>query len=565
MRKKGTKISGGSLQLRMTVFVTVAVLLGSSVVLSIIAGLSNKASEKLLEERLADDLTAVTRIMEQRLKRVEDSMGTLASIAPLFLSSQDDMDTLLLRSIGVMDDVWALSLVFDKGFFPSVDGYYERGVFYEGDDDLRLDSYVNGVELESDPDWNNCFVQGNLRWGEAPREVVRGHRFVGYYVPLTDRDGHRFGMAYSAVLESYLTSFVAEYKVRKDIDISIYKPDGTMVVSPDEYILELSPEDKLVRECIIDHIGWKVVLSADRKVIDRSVRKAMLVMLLLIALMFIVIFLSISLTVRYVAKPFIQTQKRIEQEKAVMENEMALAAGAQHELVPHVFPPFPDRKGIDISACLHPARKVGGDLYDYFIIGDKLYFCIGDVSGKGVQASLFMAAVHYLFRSMKEGMPIADAAGYMNDSLCTDNEQCRFVTFWMGCLDLGSGALEYVNAGHDAPLLVRNGGVEVFPASEDMPLGVLESVEFVPGKSVLKPGDMLLLYTDGVTEAMDAEGREFGKARLNETLENAAATEASGVIESVLAGVRRHSCGTDQSDDITMLCLKFIEKEIKHQ
>lgn len=553
----------GGLQVRMTLFVTSAVLIVSSIVLTIIAGWSRKDYEALLQDRLSDDLAAITRVMEQRLKRVEGSMATVAAIAPQALSDQCNMDTLLRHSLEVMDDVWALSLVFDKGFIPSVDGYYEHGACFGDNGKIRFDSFVNSEEFENDPDWNSCFVQGIPCWGESPTEIILDHKIIGYYVPLTDGDGHRFGMAYSAVLESYLTSFVTEYKVRKDIDISIYKPDGTMVVSPDEYILELSPEDKLVKESVIDHIGWKVILSADKNIIDKSVRKAMLVLLLMFALMFIVIYLAIRYTVRYVAAPFIEERRRVGKEKAVMENEMKLAAGAQNELVPHVFPPFPDREGLELSACLHPARDVGGDLYDYFISADKLYFCIGDVSGKGVQAALFMAAAHYLFRSTANEMSLADAARHMNVSLCADNSQCRFVTFWMGCLDLGSGMLEYVNAGHDAPLLVRGGSVEAFPASENMPLGVWEEEAYDSGEATLMPGDMFLLFTDGVTEAMDACGHEFGMKRLIEIAGDSAGADASGFIESVLGSVRQHSVGTDQSDDITMLCLKFIKKETK--
>ena len=190
-----------------------------------------------------------------------------------------------------------------------------------------------------------------------------------------------------------------------------------------------------------------------------------------------------------------------------------------------------------------------------------MFFCIGDVSGKGVQASLFMSAAHYLFRSMAAGMSAVDVARQMNVSLCADNEQCRFITFWFGCLDLGSGSLEYVNAGHDAPVLLGRSGLEALPLSENMPLGVWDEAEFISGRIALHPGDILLLYTDGVTEAMDAAGNEFGVDRLNEAVLAAGASTASGVIGSVLDRVRQHASGVDQSDDITMLCLRYINDE----
>lgn len=436
MRPKRKIMTRVGLQLKMTVFVTAAVLAVSAIVLTLMVSRIRKDYEKLADDRLYDALTAISRIMEQRLLRVED-------------------------------------------------------------------------------------------------------------------------MTNSSLYESELTSFVTEYKIRKDVDISIFKENGTMVVAPDDYILELTPEDLITRECTIPHIGWKVVLSADRKIIEQAVWKALFSMALLILLMFIVTALAISLTVKYVAEPFVRKQQAVEKEKAVMDSEMALASSAQNELIPHVFPPFPERKEIEISACLHPAREVGGDLYDYFLNDGKLYFCIGDVSGKGVQASLFMAATHYLFRNVAAGMTASEAVNQINRSLSTDNEQCRFVTFWFGCLDLGNGSLEYVNAGHAAPVLIRGGKTEFFLASDNPPLGVLEEMDFIQKNTVLQPSDILLLYTDGVTEAMDSSSNEFGDGRLLEAVRDVSGTGTRDVVDGVLVRVRSHAGGTHQSDDITMLCIKY--------
>lgn len=551
------------LQIRMTSYVTSAVMLVSAVALSVMAGKVRTYYEETLEDLLSENLTAITRIMEQRLLRVEDATTTVSKIAQDAFSNGDKLDSLLFFSASSIDNVKGVSIVFDKNRILCDGGYYEFFAYRDTTGKFLLETYVNDAEFEYDEAWQKCYVEGVPTWDEFVTPYPDGGKVVGYYMPLTDRDGSRFGMLYSVLLESYLTSFVTEYKVRKDMDISIYRPNGTIVVAPDDYILKLTPEDMVVRETTIDHIGWKVVLSADRKIISRRVRNALISMILLMLTMFIVIYLAIRYTVRYVARPFVQEQQRVERENAVMDNEMRLAADAQNELVPNVFPPFPWRKEIDLAACLHPARKVGGDLYDYFLCDDRLFFCIGDVSGKGVQASLFMAATHYLFRSVAEKASLSDAVRQMNVSLSADNGQCRFVTFWLGCLDLCSGALEYVNAGHDAPVLLRDGAAEMLPSSENMPLGVLDEAEFISGGISLMPGDTILLYTDGVTEAMDISGNEFGKDRLLETVGDVADTDASGIMESVLAAIRKHSDGAAQSDDITMVCLKFNRKSSK--
>lgn len=554
-----------ALQIRMTAYVTFAVLLTSSVILLTIALWSRNDYEKLLNERISDDLTAITHIMEQRLLRVEGTTNTMAALAYNSLGSEEEIDSLLYHTLKATDDVAGVSMIFNRESYPDIDGYHERYAYYDDDGIIQLDTYINGDELDTDADWTQCYINGQPRWSDISEGYLTGHDEICFVIPLYGKDGNRIGLAYSAVLTSHLTSFVTKYKLRKDIDISIYKTDSTMIVAPDEYILELPIEELILQESIIPNLGWRVVLSADKSIIGRYVTRATLWMVLLFFLMFVLISIVIRIIVRYVAKPFIKKHQQTEKEKTVMENEMQLAAGAQKELVPHVFPPFPDRKEIELSACLHPARQVGGDLYDYFMHDDKLYFCIGDVSGKGVQASLFMAATHYLFRSQALDNQLDKAARRINDSLCVENEQCRFVTFWMGCLDLNSGALEYVNAGHDSPILLRGGRVETFPESENAPLGVIEEMEFISCSAILKPGDSLFLYTDGISEAMDTDGHEFGKARLNEALQDMTAANAPDIIEGILGRVRAHSAGAVQSDDITMLCLKFIGKETNHQ
>ena len=557
-------LTRSGLQFRMTVYVTSAVILASALVLLILAGRIRRNYESMLDERISDNLAAVTRVMEQRLLRVEDAVISIEAALSSNVKDMQFVDSVLYGSVKELEGLQGMSVIFKRGWISGVDGYFERYAYKDDDGTVRLDEYINGDKLDNEADWVSTYLRGERNWGVISDKLLSDHNEICFCVPLNDKNKNRVGILYSVVLVSSLTSFVTEYKLHKDVDISIFKEDGTMVVAPDDYILELDPEDMLVKECAIGNIGWKIVLSADKKLIHSKVRNAMLSMTVLFVLMFVVIALVILVTVKFVAKPFIEKQQSIEKEKALMDNEMQLASSAQNELVPHVFPPFPDRKGIDLSACLHPARKVGGDLYDYFLSGDRLFFCIGDVSGKGVQAALFMSAAHYLFRSTAAGMSAVDVARQMNLSLCADNEQCRFITFWFGCLDLSRGSLEYVNAGHDAPVLLRRNGIEGLPRSENMPLGVWDEAEFVSGNISLQPGDILLLYTDGVTEAMNTVGNEFGRDRLNEAVlaaGNSGITEASGIIGSVLDLVRQHASGVDQSDDITLLCLRYIENE----
>lgn len=551
------------LQIKMTVFVISAVMVVLAVTLPVMAGRIRADYEEMLDSRISDDLAAITRNIEQRMLRMEDATNTMVNISSALVDDMRDIDSVLYHTVYSIDDVLGVSIIFRKGYIPGVDEYYERYAYFDEDHNVLMGYETYPGDPDAEYYWHACYESGISVWSDPAVGGISNQNIVCYVVPLCNADGGRIGIAYSWVPLSYVTSFVTNYKLRRDIDISIYTDKGDMLVAPDDYILELSPEQMLTREAGIEHLGWKVILSADRNIISREVRPKLISLALLILLMAAVMVMAIISAIRHVAKPFVRRQYQIEKDKAVMDNEMQLASAAQNELLPHVFPPFPERKGIDLSACLHPAREVGGDLYDYFAVGDKLFFCIGDVSGKGVQASLFMSATHYLFRSVAAGMSATDAARHINASLCADNENCRFITFWFGCLDLTCGTLEYVNAGHNAPILLRNGKAEFFSPSDYMPLGVMDDEEYTSNSTTLLPGDTVLLYTDGVTEAMDVNGKEFGEERLLQAVGSVSEACASDIIGKVLGSVRQYAAGAAQSDDITMLCLKFIETEIK--
>lgn len=241
--------------------------------------------------------------------------------------------------------------------------------------------------------------------------------------------------------------------------------------------------------------------------------------------------------------------------KAIIEGELQTASRIQMSMVPKTFPAFPERQELDMYALLEPAKEVGGDLYDFFVKGDSLFFCVGDVSGKGVPASLFMAVTRTLFRitSHQHDDP-ADIVIEMNDHLAEGNEENMFVTLFIGRLDLLTGLLSYCSAGHNAPLMIpRNETPYYLPVRKAMPAGAMEGMLFVSQSLNLRHGDSILLYTDGVTEAEDPERRLFGETRLLNEMSRCDATAAKDRVGHVLAAIRNHAQQQPQSDDITLL------------
>ena len=231
--------------------------------------------------------------------------------------------------------------------------------------------------------------------------------------------------------------------------------------------------------------------------------------------------------------------------KERIESDLRIARDIQQSMIPQKFPPFPERTDIDLFASMTPAKAVGGDLYDFILLGDKLYFCLGDVSGKGVPASLFMAVARNLFRVVsQQGLPPADIADKMNNALSEDNDSGMFVTMFIGIIDLTTGRLDFCNAGHNPPVIkMADGSAHFIEMQANAPLGLWAGLpyegEFIEDIS----GCPFFVYSDGLNEAMD-DKNEHPFISSQET------------VEMMKADVVRHANGAEQSDDLTMLCVK---------
>lgn len=254
---------------------------------------------------------------------------------------------------------------------------------------------------------------------------------------------------------------------------------------------------------------------------------------------------------------YIEELKQTTAQKASIENELKVASDIQMSMVPRIFPAFPNRPDIDLYASMTPAKEVGGDLYDFFVQDEHLYFCVGDVSGKGIPASLFMAVTRNLFRIVaQQGHTPEEIATQINLILSHDNEQNMFVTMFIGCVDLKTGHLDYCNCGHNAPLI---DGQFLKLQYTNCPIGILEEAEF-HGESIDDVrGRQILIYTDGLNEAENPQKQLFGDERLQELMEKALSLNSEQVIDMLQEAVERHRNGAVPNDDLTLLCLKLIK------
>lgn len=247
--------------------------------------------------------------------------------------------------------------------------------------------------------------------------------------------------------------------------------------------------------------------------------------------------------------------------KERIESEIHIARSIQMSLVPKTFPAFPDHKDFDLHAILEPAREVGGDFYDFFMYdAETLCFVIGDVSGKGVPAALFMAVTRTFLKSIwrEEKNPAATVAR-LNDELSNDNETSMFVTLFCANVHLPTGRCRYVRAGHNPPFVIHpDGQVEQVPWADGPIVGVFPGVTFEENEVTLKHDDMLYLYTDGVTEAMNPQGQLFGEERTVSELRRLHTHGCEKIPNEIREILRQYAAGAEQSDDITMLLFQYL-------
>ena len=258
-----------------------------------------------------------------------------------------------------------------------------------------------------------------------------------------------------------------------------------------------------------------------------------------------------------------QNLQKITAERERIQTELDLATRIQRDMLPMVFPPFPERSEFDLYATMDPAKEVGGDFYDFFLIDDDhLGFIIADVSGKGIPAALFMMVSKTILNDLAMGgMSPSQVLQTANGSICTRNKEEMFVTVWFGILEISTGIIKCANAGHEKPMVIKaDGEVVLINEKPNFVIGGMEGMKYKEYEIALDPGDKIFLYTDGVAEATDLDNNLFGIDRTIDALKENTSADSEEVLRNVRAAVDRFVGEAEQFDDLTMLCLEYKGK-----
>ena len=367
--------------------------------------------------------------------------------------------------------------------------------------------------------------------------------------PVTDGKGDVAAVLTADISLDWLTSVVSRMQFYPNAVSTIVSRAGNTLVTAG------TPSDKK-EKCQtyteeVDRTGWSLSITIPEEDLLADVRKVGVAVVLFSLLGL----LMLAVILRIVTQSLHNYQKTNEQ-KERMQSELRIGHDIQMSMVPKTFPPFPERNDLDFAASVVPAKEVGGDLYDYYIRDNKLFFCIGDVSGKGVPASLVMTVTCTLFRAVSshESSP-SRIVFSMNNSLSRNNDNNMFVTFFLGVLDLESGELRYCNAGHNAPLIFTD-DISKLPVLPNLPLGIMQGIEFHEQSVVMHHDDALFLYTDGLTEAENASAELFGEERMEKVLH--VRRSSMDHLKAMQEAVSEFVGDAPQSDDLTMLFIHYL-------
>lgn len=397
-----------------------------------------------------------------------------------------------------------------------------------------------------------------------------------YSLPIRDQEGEIAAILTADISLEWLTQMVGNIQVYPHAYSMILSREGQVVVSPvnnedsehiarevikanlqtgadGEFSVRKRALSNLVFYTPIENTGWIMSIVIPESVIYAGIRRIALLVGLLQVLGIMMIILIIS--------SVFKNQREINEinaQKDRMEGELQVASNIQMSMVPKIFPPFPNRDDLDMSAFLVPAKEVGGDLYDFFIRDEKLHFCIGDVSGKGVPASLLMAVTRTQYRTLATHYDSPSRiVTSINDGMTDMNDNNMFVTFFCGILDLETGLLKYCNAGHNAPYILTD-AIRELDVKPNLPLGIMDGMVFEEQEVMMRYDDALFLYTDGLNEAENINHDQFGDEGIRAVLHTR--RDADGHLKAMEKAVIDFRGEADQSDDLTMLFIHYLKK-----
>lgn len=576
---------------------SVAIIITVAVLLELISVVQLMFARKGIREEVVHRAETELRVKNLEIRNVmvavETAMANTLWTVEHRLQWPDSLYVDIRRMLEQNSMVVGVGLMFKPNYYPQKGRWYEPYVVRFSDGTIEQDqiggAHHNYLEMEF---YKSGISAGKGRWSEPYFDEAGAHMMLSTYtIPIRNESGDIVGLLGADVSLDWLSDVINRDNIYSTSFNIVVSRTGKLLVGPDKRhvmhhtIQEITASasdttfrvinreimegksghrklvgiDGLKKSVFYGPIdgetGWSMAVVCNDKEIYSGLREsAMYILLLGLA------GLALLCYIVYRTARSARSLREATAEKERIGSELRIARGIQESMLPKKFPPYPERKDVDVYGSLVPAKEVGGDLYDFNIRDGKLYFCIGDVSGKGVPASLVMAVTRSLFRMVTdhEDQPEAIVMD-INESLADTNDSEMFVTLFVGVLDLATGQLRYCNAGHEEPLLIGK-GVGWLPSADNIPVGLVIGKNYEAQEALIYPGTTIFLYTDGLSEAEDSTHAQYGKQRVSKTARQALAADKydpEGLVAAQTEALRHFVGNAEQSDDLTMLAIRF--------
>ncbi len=505
-------------------------------------------------------MSASIKAIDLRMEKVEVATRSIATYSDDYALDSVRLRSYLQKFIESNNDIVSNFIIYTEPAF-NRDAYW--AVFYyktiqKSDSVSKMSKHINPIDPSNTNErWFDLQSINDSRWS-VPYNVKGFHSLINFTVPLRKgSNGPIYAILGSEVSLLWVAEIVSGMKPDTICEIAIISSDGEYLYQSGNKHLHYRG-GKRVYTKETPQLGWTVVFTYPNRALKNIVMPYILRTFLLGAFLIVILILSLLFCIKFVAHPYMEKFRETTQARATMEEELQIASSIQLGMLPKGIPDL-KQHAIDLNAVLLPAKQIGGDLYDFVLRDDKLFFCIGDVSGKGIPAALFMSEVRSLFHTLSYRLnDPAEIVRGINLTRSDNNEQCMFCTLFMGVLDLRSHALSFCNAGHNLPIIITEDTAEWLPFESDRLLGVFSETIYQTNHYQLRPGSGLFLYTDGVTEAQNKENKMLGEdATLSTSMKLGNHLTAQKFTDGMLDAILHFTTDTEQSDDITMMYIKI--------
>lgn len=555
-------------------------IIAAALLLEITSSVMNYVNHNIIQdtmERLVEqEMNSIFFRIHNQLSKVEVTLDNMAWVVKDDLAKSDSMYVITRRMVENNPAILGGTISFVPNYYP------DKGYWFEPFAGRRADGSIESIQLGSathDYTKSEFFTKpielGRGHWSEPYMDADGAKSMVTTYgTPVRDLNGQIVGVVDADLSLGWFEQLMKEEMGYKNTERFLVTGNHHLIAGKENSVLEYAlkllttadnkrgyykttNEEGKKQHIFFHPIGgktdWVLISVLDDDEVFGKLRKVRILLYFVTGIGLLVLGFIVFRTSRD-----LDHLRKVRAEKNRIESELQVASNIQMSMIPKHFPEFP---GNDLYATITPAKEVGGDLYDFFLKDDQLYFCIGDVSGKGVPAALLMMATTSQFRTVSKYLSQPEQIMMaINDQIAEGNDTHMFVTMFIGVLNLKTGHLTYSCAAHNPPLLVGS-TVEDLPVARKLPVGAIKGMKYVLQEIQLEQGSTLFLYTDGLTEAMNAANQMFGVERVKEIAQSQISvgeTSPKVLIDRLTETVDTFVAGAEQSDDLTMMAIKYL-------